>query len=393
MQRLIVRLGSHIQDPIHWLVYSNSESEILASGKLNNASELSQLQEHALGTQIVGLVPASDVYCTHVSVPKKGGRKVLTAIPFMVEEDLAANIDELFFALGNNKNDVQEVAVITKQKMQLWQSMFADANLFCATLIPDAYCLPNDEHINLLQIDQQLLARLPNGTCMQGEDEWLLPLMLEQANTNNTALKCHSEIAQWPEDQEATFDFDKLPLQLLLEHSTLAQLNLCQGEFATKRKTNTRLHKWKLAASLAAVAICANLIYTTVELNALKNQHAELTKQTKALVQQGFPNLRSVRLVRPAVEREMAKLAQGGTNISMLAMLSQLGGAFEASGVKPQNIRYDNTRSELRMQSVASNFESLDKFKRDVQNLGFEVEQGAINNRGSEVVGVIVVKG
>jgi len=45
------------------------------------------------------------------------------------------------------------------------------------------------------------------------------------------------------------------------------------------------------------------------------------------------------------------------------------------------------------MQSVAQSFEALEKFRRDAQNLGFEVDQGPINNRGSEVVGVITVKG
>jgi general secretion pathway protein L len=61
--------------------------------------------------------------------------------------------------------------------------------------------------------------------------------------------------------------------------------------------------------------------------------------------------------------------------------------------VTPQTLRYDASRTELRMQSVANNFESLERFRRDVQSLGFAVDQGAINNQGDQVVGVIVVKG
>jgi general secretion pathway protein L len=45
------------------------------------------------------------------------------------------------------------------------------------------------------------------------------------------------------------------------------------------------------------------------------------------------------------------------------------------------------------MQSVANNFDSLERFRREVQALGFEVDQGAITNQGDQVVGTIVIKG
>lgn len=94
-----------------------------------------------------------------------------------------------------------------------------------------------------------------------------------------------------------------------------------------------------------------------------------------------------------AIKKEMARLEQGGGGISMIVMLTQMSSSFANTGVTPQSIRYDASRTELRMQSVASNFESLEKFRREVQALGFEVDQGAINNQGDQVIGTVVIKG
>ena len=393
MQRLIIRLGSHTNDPIHWLVYSEQEQEIIASGVLNGSDDLSSLSERATSAQVIALAPTSDVYFTQVELPKNASRKALAAIPFMLEDEVCGDVDQLFFALGNKHENKQEVAVVSRQKLTHWQDAFSNAGLFCDTLIPDAYCLPANEGISLLELNDELLVRLNNGQLMQGESDWLLPLALEEANISESALFCYSEINNWPDTQEASFDFDDLPMQLLLKGALSNKLNLFQSEYAVKRQANPAWDKWKVAAVLGVIAICANLVYKSTELNQLKSERFEIRQDIQASIKKGFPQLKRVTNPRRVIQREMAQLEQGGGNLSMLAMLSRLGSAFESSGVKPQSIKYDSRRSELRMQTVANNFESLESFRREAENLGFEVEQGAFNNRETQVLGVITVRG
>lgn len=393
MQRLIIRLGSNTSDPIHWLVFNEQEQEIIASGALKGIDDLASLSERASSAQVIALAPSSDVYFTQVDLPKNASRKVLSAIPFMLEDEVCGDVQQLFFALGNRIDNRQEVAVIHRQKLQAWQQAFSDANLFCDRLIPDTYCLPSNEGVSLLELNQQLLVKLVDGQLLQGESEWLLPLALHEANTKESSIFCYSEIDNWPDTQEAHFNFDELPMQLLLKGAVSAKLNLFQGEYAVKRKANPAWDKWKVAAALGIIAICANLIYKSTELNQLKSERIELRQQIQASIKQGFPQLNRVTNVRRVLAREMNQLEQGGGNLSMLAMLSRLGNAFESSGVKPQSIKYDSRRSELRMQTVANNFENLESFRRAAENLGFEVEQGAFNNRETQVFGVITVRG
>lgn len=393
MQRLVIRLGSTNHDPIHWLVYSDDEKEIIASGRLNDESELSSLNEHSENSHVTCLAPASSLYLTNVTLPANASRKALSAIPFMVEEELCSDISKMFFAQGKKLGDNIQIAAIEKEKLKAWSNALSEAGIFCNVLIPDSLCLPESDSINVLALENEILAKFPDNQCIQGESEWVLPLVMNIADEKELRFACLSEIPQWSDTEKTDFNFDNLPMKLLLDGAQSIPLNLFQGEFAVKRKANPTWDKWKIAASLAIVALCVNLILKTSELNELKAERAEIRQQMQVKIKEGFPELNRVANIRRVLSREITKLEQGGGNLSMLAMLSRLGGAFESSGVKPQTIKYDSRRSEIRIQSVAQNFEALETFRRDAQSLGFEVEQGAINNRGSEVVGLITVRG
>ena len=65
---------------------------------------------------------------------------------------------------------------------------------------------------------------------------------------------------------------------------------------------------------------------------------------------------------------------------------------FSQTKVKPQSLRFDSARSEIRMQAVSNGFEALEAFKRQVESAGFEVEQGAINNKDNQMIGNLTIR-
>lgn len=393
MQRLLIRLNTDSNAPIHWIVFSEDENEIIASGCLNHSDELASLVEYSESSQVICLVPTSSLYLTDVALPASVSRKAFAAIPFMVEEELCSDISSLFFAHGSKQGEQVKVAAVKKTLMKKWQSELENAGIYCSKMLPDALCLPQSQSINVLAIENSVLALFPNGQALQGEKNWLIPILNQQLEQTKTTITCHSELPELEHNEKVTFNFDQFPMLLLLVEAKKQDLNLFQGEFSVKRKTNLFWDKWKVAASLAFIAISVNLVLKASELNDIKTQRAEIRQQMQQSIKEGFPNLNRVANVRTVISREVAALEQGGGNLSMLAMLSRLSSAFETSGVKPQTIKYDSRRSEIRFQSVARNFESLETFRRSALGLGFEVEQGAINNRGDEVVGLITVRG
>jgi general secretion pathway protein L len=415
MEKLAIRLGSTPHDPVHWLVWSDTEKEIIASGELPDVEGLGQLKERAPNAQVVGIVPGCDVVLKVVQLPNKANRKVLHAIPFMLEDEIASDISKSFFAFGKRIGDAQQVAVVSREKLDFWQTVLKQADLQCDLLVPDTLALPYlADTMSLLSLGQHdqsaLIVRADEWSGFQGEQSWTFSLVEKQLRAKPQSVAAYSELqhnehltaffAQTDTTEESetdtpthTTNYDKLPMQLLLEGALDINFNLLQGSYVVKRKTTGQWHKWRLAAVLAAVALCVNLVSKTVELNSIKNQRQIIETKLQASINQGFPNLPRARNKEAAIKNEMARLEQGGGGISMLVMLTQMSPSFANTGVTPQSIRYDATRTELRMQSVASNFESLEKFRREVQALGFEVDQGAINNKGDQVVGTIIIKG
>ena len=126
-ESLVIRLGTNAQQPVHWLVWSTQEQEIIASGILASAHALGELQERAGGRPVVTLVPGSDLIFRRVSLPGKYSRQAAAALPYLLEEQIASDVDELHLVvLAHQGNDVDLMAV-DKAKMQAWLAWLQQA--------------------------------------------------------------------------------------------------------------------------------------------------------------------------------------------------------------------------------------------------------------------------
>ncbi|MEC7452514.1 MAG: type II secretion system protein GspL [Pseudomonadota bacterium] len=396
MEQLLVRLGANHTDPISWLVYSRTEDEIIASGELPNAEALSSLTERAGQRSVIALAPSSEILLKWVELPPKAGRKIISAIPFMLEDELATDISQQFFAIGPKRGDEQAVAVVSHEKMELWQSWLSEAGLFCDTIIPDVLAVPVTENgWSVLTLGEQLLVRQDTFKGVQGEATWLLPTLVHFTAQQESPITITNyagiDLSTLPNIEEAQAPLE-LPMQVLAKEAMQSSFNLCQGDYKVKRKRSGVLNQWRVAAVLAVLALCTSLIDKGFSLYQLKAQNQALSSEINTAVKAGFPNSGTYRNVRLKLQSELAKLEQGGGSASMLIMLDQLAPAFSATDVKPQTLRFDATRTEIRIQAQGKNFEALEQFKRTAENAGFVVEQGAINNRDNGVVGTVSVR-
>ncbi|MCW8109043.1 type II secretion system protein GspL [Alteromonas ponticola] len=396
MEQLLVRLGSSINEPVSWLVWSSTEKEVIASGELAEASELSSLAERAGERPVIALVASCNIALKWVNLPPRASRKVLSAIPFMLEEELAQDIGKQFFALGPKVNDKQAVAVVSRALLETWQVWLADAGLSCDTIIPDVLAVPHfSEGWSVLNVGHDIIIRQDEWCGLQGEVDWILPAVAHYSQGQKAPLqiKNYSQYAlQDIPNTEIVNEAVELPMLTLATTANSVSFNLLQGEYKVKRQNNSAWKQWRVAAILALLVLTASVVEKGVRLMQLKQQNAQLAQQIDQTVKRGFPTIGVYRDVKRAVQSEMTKLEAGAGNSSMLAMLSQLGSAFTQSRVKPQTVRFDASRAEIRMQAAGKNFEALEQFKKHAENAGFEVESGAINNRGDEFIGTIAIR-
>lgn len=397
MEQLLVRLGSRQEDPVQWLVWSANEQEIIASGELPDATQLDTLKQRAGQRPVIALAPGSDILLKWVALPPRASRKVMAAIPFMLEDELAQDISKQFFAMGPRRGDQQAVAVVAREKMDGWKAWLADAGLFCDKLLPDVLAVPQAESgWSVLTVGNDILLREDEWQGMQGEAEWMLPAFAHILRRSDTAVavKNYSELdLSALQNVTLTQAELELPMLLMATEATRSDVNLFQGEYRIKRQRTGQFHQWRVAAVLAIIALTTSLIDKGVSLYQLKQENAQLSAQIDSAVKQGFPNLGTYRDLRLKLKSEMARLDQGGGGGSMLVMMNQLTNAFSTSDIKPQTLRFDASRTEIRMQAQGKNFDALEQFKRQAESAGFDVEQGAINNRDDMVIGTVAIRG
>ena len=396
MEQLLVRLGANATDPVHWLVWSSDEEEIIASGELADADQLSTLSERAGHRPVIALAPTSDILMKWVELPPRASRKILSAIPFMLEDELATDISQQFFAIGPKQGNNQAVAVVAHEQMDAWQSWLAAAGLYCDTMIPDVLAVP--EHQGgwaLLTLGEQLLLREDNWKGMQGEAAWMLPLLTHYAKQSETPVSIANyselDISAIPNAEEQSAPLE-LPMHVLAKEAMECKFNLLQGEYKVRKKRSGAWHQWRVAAVLAVLALTTAIVDKSITLYQLQDKNEALRVEISDTVDTGFPNIGVYRDVRRKVSSELAKLEQGGGSASMLVMLDQLAGAFDATNVKPQTLRFDANRTEIRIQAEGDSFESLEQFRRIAESAGFIVEQGAINNRDDGVIGSVSIR-
>jgi general secretion pathway protein L len=396
MEQLVVRLGSNQNDVIHWIVWSSQLDEVIASGELAGAEHLATLRDRAGQRPITVLVPTSDVLLKWVSLPNKASRKALSAIPFILEDEISGDIALQFFALGPKRDGEQAVAVVSKEILQSWLEIIHQAGLDCDTLLPDVLALPQaQEGWALLQLGKHLLIRQDQWSGLQGEKNWLIqainhyatqqaaPLNIENHTDLALAELNHVVLQQQPLD---------MPMKVLAKGASQGSFNLLQGEYRPSNKSSGSLIKWRLAAVLAIVALSTSLVDKVMQQQQLSAQRSVLSEQIHGEFKRAFPNAGPYRDLKATMGSKLIALEQGGGGSSMLAMFTQLANAFEQSQVKPATIKFDAARRELRLQAMAANFEALEQFKRLAQASGFVVEQGAINNKDNQVIGALLIR-
>lgn len=411
MEKLILRLGADAQTPIDWAIWQTTERTILASGILPNADALASLQERAAGRPLTVLVPSTEVLLKLVDLPPGASRKVIQSIGFMLEDEVATDIDDQFIALGPKQGNQQAVAIVAHNTLKQWLEWLDAAQLHCDVMIPDVLALPyasigaekaGVEQVataSVITIREQVLLRDGTWSGFSGEADWLIPIVSthyerQQTTISLTQYTADDTFTDHPYIQTVTAELE-LPMHILadeISHNRL-NFNLCQGQYQQRKRSSGQWQYWRSVAAVALLALTIGIIDKGITISQLSTQNKALNAQIKADIQAGFPNIGTYRDARRAITQYVKRIDNMGSGTSGIDMLANLSGAFANSGIKAQSLKFNHDRSELRIQAQAKAFSNLETFKQQAQAAGYIVEDGAINNRNNLVIGTLTIKG
>jgi len=422
-EKLYIRLGSNAHSTVQWLIFNDVQEGIIASGELAQASELIQLTEKAKSREVVTFVPASDLVLKSLKVPSKSVKAMRLAVPYMLEDELAQDVEELFFAYSDitvsNSDDNCFVAVVEHAQLELWQSWLIDAGIHCKKILPDILAMPQPSAENTssaIVLGEQVLVRYGQwqGSAVDINTWTLISQSLAKSIDNNASTEERSDGLSGEQKSVFTLDAystlpessadlsinampEELPLALLaatLSQDKTQKFNLLQGEFKIKEQRSPAITSWLWAASFAAVALLLNVGIKGAELFQLNSKQVQLEQQIVTTYKKAFPNTKRVRLstLRSQLKGKLADVGGGSIDSGFLAMLSQIQPALAAvPEIRPQTLKFDGKRNEIRMQALASDYQYFDKLKIALEKYELVVSQGAQNKQGEQISGSFTI--
>ncbi|CAH0532344.1 Type II secretion system protein L [Vibrio stylophorae] len=447
-EHLTIRLNDDPTSPVPWAVWSTESQQVMASGELSDHTQLADLQEYAQQRPVYVLIAGHTVTTVQVELPPGSRSQVQTVVPYLLEEQLAEDIDQLHFAVLARQGNQAWVAVVRHELMQQWLADLAAANLPVKMMLPDYLALPwhAEQGVSAVEYQGEVLLRWHAHVGVTVEAD-LLPMALmglqalstapakdkseaqsqdlaadlaaditdpiaanedeaaavspsepvaEVPAVDQTTLACYSNLtAPLPSPWHATMLPQEMVLGLLAEGMLNQRHTLLQGPY--RRQAPWRRHwlLWRKVAIAAAVVLVLQLISTFYAVVSQERLAEQLIAQNNAVFRQVFPNKKRIptrSYLRNQLKQEHARLVGGGTNVGVLPWLAQISEKMGvSSGINVQTLKYDGKRNELRIQATSPDFARFETLKKALADK-YDVDVGQLNQESGVVSGVLVLR-
>ena len=401
---LILQLSRNVEEQCGWML-CDDHGQALSAPRVGS---LAMAANEAPGRRIAALVPSGDVLITDVELPVKGGVRAQQVAPYALEEQLAADIETLHFAVGE-RDEVSgrtTVAVVTRELMNQWTDALKGAGLTPEVICGEAGLLPDNPGHTVVLLDRDTLSvrrsghtplSLPAGDLTAALEASLgAELAPENVIFYATPQDWHRHAAEAEalRDRCASFKAQLLNAGVLplLAPQVMAShfVNLLGGDFAPKNSLGNDWRRWRLAASLALALLVVHVAGLSYEL--VRDRHSEqlLDDAIGNVARRALPGDPGTGAVRSRIEQRLA--AQAGTgNGGMLPALTAVAQAVSSvNGATLQSLNYRKDGMELRLK--ARDASSLDHIDQNLRNNGWQADITSGAQNGSDYEGRIQVR-
>jgi general secretion pathway protein L len=373
---------------------------------------LSDAAAQSSGRKTIVLVPGTDVLLAEPVLPlKSSGAKLAQVVPFALEEQLAADVEDLHFVVG--KRDVRPgtpVAAVAHARMKEWLAALQSAGLQTDSIYAETAVLPVVAGAVAVLIDgKRVYVRresLP-GTVIEVEPLIeALQLALasgEESRESVTIFLSEEDYERERELLEGLREFTaSLQLKLLPDGplplfaanlSQSAPVNLLQGGYGSKTKLNVSFAPWRHAAALALIFIAAHIGLKTWQYVHYQKVERQLDAQIAETFQQALPGspVPSTLEARRQVEQILNQLRGTGPTSGMLTTLAMLTEAMaQAPNTRIEALSYRNNVTDLRV--LAPSVDALDRIRQVAGERGVTAEIQSANPRDSKFEGRLQFK-
>ncbi len=396
---LLIRLSPDTEEnlqaaTVEWL---HKPSEADAQQCQWQTGTLNELPPHNTATQITLLIPTEWLLLTQVNLPSKQHKHIQQALPFLVEENLAADIDTQHVAMANRKGEEVAVAIIERERLQQILDQLGDIDLIPDAVAIDGLTLPlHTQSANQDLSSASLLLEEHRSSLRTGND------LAISVSSDNTAALLDSWQEQNPDSELHIYSTSpeiaaKWRVQLessagaqgitLIDHSDSVYqinnnpnawgttLNLLQGEFAPRKKRQQSSVNLRLPAIAASVGLVCYIGYLLLGGFYFQYQANQQYQQTLDLYRSYFPDDRRIVNVRTQTRNHLNN-TNAGQSSEFLALLGQFAQHWQpqANNLQMQQIRFNRQRRELIIELNSKSIAQLDQLRNQLSAQGLTAE-------------------
>jgi general secretion pathway protein L len=376
--RLLLRLPGTGSERAAW-------APLGAAGSLAGAPEegpLTALAETYRGAHAVVLVPGEDVLLTEASLPIRQRQRLLKALPYALEDQLAEDVETLHLAIGPASAGHVPVAVVSRARLEVSLEALRAAGVEPERMLPETLALPftqgewrvlvegeralvrTDAHagfaadrVNLAPLLRSALeereeGRRPARVVLGGDDP-------QAAAEVRAAIADLTELAEPPEAEPALALFAR-------GLAASPAIELLQGTYDRRTSVGAWLRPWRAAAGVALAWLLLEGGLQVADYRRLQTERRELSEDVEAVFREALPDAQ--RMVNPRVQLERALTAlrpAGATGEGFLALLAGAGEVLrEQPGARLRGVGYRAGRLDLDLE--VPDLQALDHMKQEI---------------------------
>ena len=404
-ETLLLRIPEPGQ-PARWLLLDSIGNRM---GRVQSGT-LAEAAVHASGRHLRVLVPGASVTLARADIPSRSLQKVLQAVPFVMEDRLAEDVETLHFAVGARADGGYAVAIVARAHMHHWLDELSAAGLVPVELVPDMLGLPVKNATMVVALDgSRVMARFPDGGGFV-TDNSLAPLLLQKQLAILPEGRRCSRALIYAIDQDAARHFiDSLddrqleisfePLQddvLTLMAMTLHDgrgISLLQGAYNDHAGITEHWQRWRAAAYLLAVLCVLGIAQQGISYFQLRREAAALDAQVAAIFHTALPDVHRMVDPRAQMQQRLKRLMGGDGANGSLALLAAVGTALhDQKGILLSAFSYH--AGTLQLQVQAPDADALENLKSALaNNANLSVNLDSVNSTSGETSARLTVTG
>ncbi|MGJ3255221.1 MAG: type II secretion system protein GspL [Alcanivorax sp.] len=307
------------------------------------------------GSKVSVVVSVSCARLTHVTLSRKQARHLQRVLPYLLEEQLLDNPDDLWFVSRKGSGDDYQVSAVRRELITNLKQWAGEAGAHLASLQVDADCL---------QTMLPLTADLGNG-------QQLLLIDREQGLViDEDQQEAFAPLLGDSLDQARQVDLQDLFVDLRQRHGQ----ELLTGPYMPRqsRRESALLGPWRPVAYLAAAVFLVAVVAVWVQQWRYQQAADAALAQAKDRYEQLFPGDKATSALNRQFQGRLARLGGGadGGGAAFFPLLAPVAQVLKDMKVEPKRLQYDQRQNVLLVDVGAKDYAQLEALQNAIKKRG-----------------------